>query len=209
MSPLTRKTKWYLQRLASMSLPEIGYRLRQQLRTGFDRITNNKREKLSRANYLPEGAWQSFRNQEHARFYFEWSERQMLIEQYREAFPQAAAETIRVAEELLRSKIQLFSHQFEMGKKIDWHADPITRRRWPLVYWADIETRDGFTIGGVKWIWELNRHHHLVTLGKAYFLTGDERYAAEVCSQLASWIRSNPAVYRGKLEQSLSNWLFA
>ena len=45
--------------------------------------------------------------------------------------------------------------------------------------------------GDVKYVWELNRHQHLAVLGKAYWLTGDEKYAAEVICQMKTWMQQN------------------
>src|SRR5581483_7163636 len=47
-------------------------------------------------------------------------------------------------------------------------------------------------IGDHKVIWELNRHQHLVTLAKAWLLTGDVRYAQELISQWYAWKQANP-----------------
>jgi hypothetical protein len=44
----------------------------------------------------------------------------------------------------------------------------------------------------VRVVWELNRLHHLVTLGRAYVLSGDERFTDEFISQLLSWTEQNP-----------------
>jgi len=41
-------------------------------------------------------------------------------------------------------------------------------------------------------VWELNRHQFLITLGKAYRLTGDERYASTGVNLIEDWIRDNP-----------------
>ena len=47
-------------------------------------------------------------------------------------------------------------------------------------------------IGDKKIVWELNRHQHFSTLGQAYWLTGDERYAQAFVDQLSSWMLQNP-----------------
>ena len=44
----------------------------------------------------------------------------------------------------------------------------------------------------VKVPWELSRCQHFVTLGKAYWYTGNEKYARELISQIESWIKQNP-----------------
>jgi hypothetical protein len=48
--------------------------------------------------------------------------------------------------------------------------------------------------GGVdpRRVWELNRLHHLVELGRAYALTRDEHYAEEFTVQIANWYDQNP-----------------
>lgn len=39
-----------------------------------------------------------------------------------------------------------------------------------------------------EWTWQLNRHYAWVTLGKAYWNTGNEKYAKAFVSQLNSWL---------------------
>jgi hypothetical protein len=46
--------------------------------------------------------------------------------------------------------------------------------------------------GDVKFIWELNRHEHLVRLAQAYHLTRREHYAERVAQLLDSWMEQNP-----------------
>ncbi|MFW5871447.1 MAG: alginate lyase family protein [Verrucomicrobiota bacterium] len=43
-----------------------------------------------------------------------------------------------------------------------------------------------------EWMWQLNRMHFWVVMGKAYQATGDERYARAFAEQLESWVRSCP-----------------
>ena len=77
------------------------------------------------------------------------------------------------------------------GVSIDWHYDPVHRRSAPRRFAADIEYLDP-AYGDHKIIWELNRHQHFLALGRAYWLTGDPRYADAIVAQFHSWLSSNP-----------------
>ncbi len=46
--------------------------------------------------------------------------------------------------------------------------------------------------GDHKVIWELNRHQHWLTLGRAYHLTSDRRYYDEFVAQFGNWLPANP-----------------
>ncbi|HYY55827.1 MAG TPA: heparinase II/III family protein, partial [Pyrinomonadaceae bacterium] len=89
----------------------------------------------------------------------------------------------------------------DFGEKIDWLRDPLSGFDWPPEYHGDVQIarHDG---SDVRVLWELNRLAHLVTLGRAYVLTNDERYTREFFAQLESWTRQNP-VARG------ANWVCA
>jgi hypothetical protein len=80
-------------------------------------------------------------------------------------------------------------------EEINWHRDPLSGVEWPLAYHADINlTRnDG---SDVRTLWELNRLAHLITLGRAYAITNDDKFSAEFVRQLASW-RAQNSVGRG------------
>lgn len=79
--------------------------------------------------------------------------------------------------------------------EIDWNLDPLSGLDWPLAYFADIDLKrnDG---SDVRVLWELNRLAHLVTLGRAYALTGDDKLSVEYFRQIVSWRMQNP-VARG------------
>ncbi|MBX3290095.1 MAG: alginate lyase family protein [Acidobacteria bacterium] len=74
----------------------------------------------------------------------------------------------------------------------DWHFDPVSGRRSPRVHWSRIDEVSSDQTGDKKVIWELNRHQYFVTLGQAYWLTGDERYAEVFVRHLESWFEENP-----------------
>lgn len=73
----------------------------------------------------------------------------------------------------------------------NWHRDPVSGHSAPMVFWHTVPYLDPAT-GDHKVTWELNRHQHFLALGRAFQLTGDERYYREFVTQLASWLRSNP-----------------
>ncbi|MDQ3419070.1 MAG: heparinase II/III family protein [Acidobacteriota bacterium] len=73
----------------------------------------------------------------------------------------------------------------------DWHLDPVHQKRAPMNFWESVPYLDP-TCGDHKITWELNRHQHFLTLGRAYALTGDRRYYREFVTQITSWIAANP-----------------
>ncbi len=79
----------------------------------------------------------------------------------------------------------------DFGAEIDWLRDPVSGARWPLLYHADITLLRGDG-SDVRVVWELNRLAHLITLGRAYAITGEERFAEEVFTQIESWRAQNP-----------------
>lgn len=191
---------WYVRRLRSMSPAEWVYRARQMRTVRGDR---RRQPPGPFAETTVAAAFAAFTNGDVPWFPLEESP---VIN--RKA-------TLASAEALLGHRIDLFRTPIDLGAKIDWHADPRSGRRWPHLFYGDVDTRDGQTVGGVKWVWELNRCHHLVTLGKAYWLTADERFAQEACHQLSTWIEANPPYigvnWTSALELALRiiNWAWA
>ena len=78
------------------------------------------------------------------------------------------------------------------GNPIDWHLEPVSGRRTGLNHWSRIDYLNPDVVGDKKITWELNRHAHFITLGQAYWLTNDEKYACTFISQVTSWMDANP-----------------
>lgn len=74
----------------------------------------------------------------------------------------------------------------------NWHFDPISGKTSPRLHWSRIDEIDPHLTGDKKVIWELNRHQYFTTLGRAYWLTGDEKYAETFAVHLADWFENNP-----------------
>ena len=115
-------------------------------------------------------------------------------ETVRQLFPDSVEQTIREAEAVLNHRITIFGRPYDLGPQIDWTADPVTGVGWPFEHF----TRVPIVVSkgsDVRRVWELNRLHHLTTLGRAYALTGDERFTEEFLIELAYWYEENPPRY--------------
>jgi hypothetical protein len=102
--------------------------------------------------------------------------------------PGAIAATVREARSICEGRLRFFGRAWQYGPAWDWHRDPRGEDRWPLRHWSRIDTRKG----GAKYVWEPNRHQHLIALSKAWYWTGDPDFAAELERQLRCWLRQNP-----------------
>ncbi len=108
--------------------------------------------------------------------------------------------TPQAREDILASAHAACRHQFDVlgytnlafGDPIDWHLDPVSGRRAPMLHWSRLNPLDGTTVGDAKVIWELNRHQWLVRLGQAYRLDRDERYAYTFAGNIRHWLDTNP-----------------
>jgi hypothetical protein len=108
-------------------------------------------------------------------------------------FPAARRALIERANRAIAGRFDLLGfHNISFGSPIDWHLEPTTGKRAPLDHWSKIDYLDASVAGDKKVTWELNRHSHFVTLGQAYWLTGDERYAKAFVAQISSWMDANP-----------------
>ena len=115
----------------------------------------------------------------------EWKDRLL------DFFPGSAERAITQAAPLLENRITLFGREYSFASVIAWNRDPRTGCQWPLKPVRQINYRLA-TAGDPKDIWELNRHQFLPALGKAYFITGDERYAEHAIKIILSWIEQCP-----------------
>jgi Heparinase II/III-like protein/Heparinase II/III N-terminus len=111
-----------------------------------------------------------------------------------ELFPEKTTELTshakRIANEHCWPLLGFGEKCFGVGE-IDWNLDPLSGYDWPLVHHAQINLfRDDGS--DVRVVWELNRLAQLITLGRAYAITDNQRFSTEFFRQLVSWREQNP-----------------
>src|ERR1700688_1461837 len=129
----------------------------------------------------------------HPHFFFSPEELPEIIALLRARPPEEAERIEERAGRLYQHRFDLLGYSdLDYGEPINWHLDLIHDKCAPRKPWYRIPFLDFNTVGDSKITWELNRHQHWVTLAKAYWLTGDERFAAEVCRHWYHWQQENP-----------------
>jgi hypothetical protein len=189
---LNEKVLWTLNRLRTMSPAEIRHRVVRAAhiraeRWGFARCVVPPPDLSRRAN--------------------PWIDREARVDR----------DVYRAAADRIRDGIyDLFALRgVELGNPPRWNRDPKTGIEPPLDFGKQLDYRDPAVVGDCKYLWEPNRHLHLVTLAQAYALTGDDRYASTVREHLESWFAACP--YRMGVNWSsalepglrLMNWALA
>jgi len=91
------------------------------------------------------------------------------------------------ADYVLSHMFDRFGREADLGPDIDWTFngfDPAEPEFTP------------------EWTYQLNRFANWQILGRAWWATGDDRYAEEFVAQLTDWIRDNPAPVLGTPNQA-------
>jgi hypothetical protein len=80
----------------------------------------------------------------------------------------------------------------DLGSPPRWNRDPKTGIEAPLEFGKLLDYRDPDVVGDIKYLWEPNRHLHLVTLAQAFALTGERKYFDVAAEHLDSWFLACP-----------------
>lgn len=172
-------------RLRAMDRAELVDRIRQQTTARVDWL----RYKAGR-DFAPQLA-ETATTQAH--FFFSPQSVPALCSRLRELFPEAAEQIVQRAERICQHRFDLLGYEaLDYGSEIDWHSDRVHEKRAPRKPWFNVKYLNFAEVGDSKVTWELNRHQHLVTLAKAYRLTGDAKFASELFAQWHHWHSQNP-----------------
>ena len=137
-------------------------------------------------------AWlEHFRTRRSPGFFAGFDDERYTREALRTRFADEDALVVAHAKRVLKGRFDLLGRErLDFGSPVDWHLEPIARVRAPLAHWSRIDFLDPKVSGDKKFIWELSRHQFFQTLGRAYWRTGDERYAAGFARYAAEQSRS-------------------
>jgi hypothetical protein len=170
-----------------MSKDELVDRVSQQVNARLDAY------RAQRGHDFTQIAFNEVPADRKGRFFFSGAEASSIAEFLKARYPSVTANIVANAEKILQHRFDLLGFEgLDYGSEIDWHLDPIHQKRGPNKLAFRVKYLDFAEVGDSKITWELNRHQHLVTLAKAYRLTGDTRFAREIVAQWKSWQAANP-----------------
>jgi hypothetical protein len=188
------RLRWRFNRLRCMSAGEVLHRVGRTVLAGMERV------RLLPASPVPEPDLSAARPQP-------WIQARPAID---------AAPYLRAADRLCAGHMSLFAlADVFVGRPPRWNRDPKTGIEAPLRYGKTLDYRDPVQVGDIKYLWEMNRHGHLVRLAQAWRLSGDERYSGTLARHLESWFDACPypmgANWSSALEAALRliNWAAA
>lgn len=112
-----------------------------------------------------------------------------LKKEYLSNYAKQAEETIKHANKYLNHEFDFLGRKIKFDNKVDYHYG-FEQTSSQNIYFSDINCF--IPDWDIKVTWELNRQQYLPILGKAYFITDNEKYAKEICDQIEQWIEQNP-----------------
>jgi hypothetical protein len=162
--------RWRLNRLRCMSVVEIAHRVGRLARIQAERFG------LLRAGAVPEPDL-NYR----ATVWLHASQRVN------------PAPYLAAADRLAAGRFDIFAlKDVELGCNPRWNRDPKSGIEPPLCFGKLLDYRDPRRVGDIKYLWEPNRHLHLVTLAQAYALSGRTQYLDVLERHLAGWLSACP-----------------
>jgi heparinase II/III-like protein len=115
---------------------------------------------------------------------------------YKNNFSVENEETIKRADQIINHDFTWITPRCPRFKdQINWHSTFNNNNSWPLDFFMDLDYSTEKRPGDVREVWELNRQQFFITLGKAYFNSGDQKYAQKFSELVESWIKTNPCGY--------------
>jgi len=183
----TMNTLWYYRRLRSMGPAEVFWRIRRLLWQIHARLWRRRWQlQYERSSMDSPRALEAIGE---VKFYGLAGGRP------EDVAPGWVDGTIAGAKKLLQHKYEYLGlGEIDLGKRINWNREYKRGIDTPLLFGPWMDYRDTESYGDFKYFWELPRFQHLITMAKAYYLTGEERYAEEVMVQIKGFVEQSPCL---------------
>lgn len=109
-------------------------------------------------------------------------------------YPESCESAIAQADRICDGYFDLLGYKglYFGGRIPNWHLDPVSRKESLQVHWSQIDEVSTEETGDKKVIWELNRQQYFSALGRAYWITKEEKYCETFVAHLESWFDNNP-----------------
>ena len=127
-----------------------------------------------------------------------------------------AAPYVAAADRIADGWLDVFAlKSVDIGTPPRWNRDPKTGIEAPSAFGKTLDYRDADLVGDIKYLWEPNRHLHLVTLAQAWAFTRQPKYFDALRDHLESWFIACPYPHGPNWSSSLEaairlvNWSLA
>jgi len=170
MATLPRKFAWYVNRLRCMSAAEMVYRFTSKLEARLQQLGFFTCRSVVTPNLEREGV--------------RWFAGTKEVD---------SDPVCRLANRILAGHFPVFAvDDVDVGSIPCWNRDPLTGVIAPMTFGPGLDVQNPDKVGNIKYLWELNRHLHLVTVAQAYHLTSESRYLKGLAGQIGSWLEQCP-----------------
>ena len=161
---------WHINRLRCMSPAEVGYHLRRRATAQAERLG------LIGPSTVPEP--------DLTRVSVPWISVPTGID---------PAPYLAAADRLVAGRFDVLAlHGIELGSPPPWNRDPKSGIEAPRSFGKLLDYRKPELVGDIKYLWEPNRHLHLVSLAQAWALSGDITYFTTITRHLENWFATCP-----------------
>jgi len=192
-----------LQKMFKMSKDEIFFRIAEKKIELKDYLLNNFGKKaFNEKHWIQKNCKEKYKKEYSSKLFHQFSKGSRDIfftELYEKELRRKEAKQlfdtdkwIFEAEEIYKDRLCLLGKNMMIPKGDNWHVDPVNSVGWPKIFYKLVTRNSGVETCDIKYIWELSRHQYLILLAKAYWFTGDQKYAKKVFSIIEDWISANP-----------------
>ena len=167
-----KKLILYISTINKLGFRNVAYVAwyRLSLKTGFRKHWFKQKEFKSKANFFKESKVKTD-------YPAEWKKK-----------------LINDAHKVIKGELRYFAYHWkQVGNPPNWFLNPFNGTEYPETYkhWCNLPDFNP-AVGDIKNVWEASRFEWVVTLSRAYAVTGDKTYLDNINAWLSDWAEKNP-----------------